>query len=156
MKSLVAFYSLTGNTRIVAQALAGALGADTEELVSKTRGKGMGRLVLQTLLRTRARIGAIRNDAALYDLVVVGTPVWARNMSGPVRTYLEQNKNKFKSVAFFCTYGGSGSEKALKTMEKLCGMPAVGKLDILERDVKSTEYAADVKRFAAKLLESQD
>jgi hypothetical protein len=40
-------------------------------------------------------------------------------------------------------------------MEKLCGSPAAGKLDILEGDVKSTEYAADVKRFAAKILESQ-
>jgi hypothetical protein len=94
-------------------------------------------------------------DASLYDLVVVGTPVWARNVSGPVRTYLEQNNNKFKSVAFFCTYGGSGSEKALKTMEKLCGKPAAGKLDILESDVKSTAYAADVKHFAASILESQ-
>ncbi|MGB7902117.1 MAG: flavodoxin [Halobacteriota archaeon] len=155
MKSLVVFYSRTGNTRIVAEALVGALGADIEAIVSDTQGKGMSQLVLQTLLRTRARIAPPKNDASLYDLVVVGTPVWARNMSGPVRTYLEQNKNKFKSVAFFCTYGGSGSEKALKTMEKLCGSPAAGKLDILEGDVKSTEYAADVKRFAAKILESQ-
>ena len=56
MKSLVAFYSRTGNTRIVAEALAGALGADIEAIVSDTQGKGMSQLVLQTLLRTRARI----------------------------------------------------------------------------------------------------
>ncbi len=41
MKSLVAFYSRTGNTRIVAEALAGALGADIEAIVSDTQGKGM-------------------------------------------------------------------------------------------------------------------
>jgi flavodoxin len=156
MRSLVAFYSRTGNTRIVAEALAAALGADIEAIVSETQGKGTGQLVLRTVLKTRARIGATKKDVSLYDLVVVGTPVWARNVSGPVRTYLDQNKRKFHSVAFFCTYGGSGSEKALKTMEKLCGRPAAGKLDVLERDVKSTDYAGDVKRFAAKLLESQN
>jgi Flavodoxins len=155
MKSLVVFYSRTGNTKIVAEALAGALGADIESIVSDTRGKGMGRLVLQTLFKTRTRIDAPKNDASLYDLVVIGTPVWARNVSGPVRTYLAQNKSKFKTVAFFCTYGGSGSEKALKTMEKLCGRPVAGKLDVRESDVKSTAYAADVKHFAAKILESQ-
>lgn len=155
MKSLVAFYSRTGNTKIVAEALAGALGADIEPIVSDTEGKGMGRLVLETLLKTRARIGAIRNDPSSYDLIVVGTPIWAHNVSGPVRTYLEQNKNKFKSVAVFCTYGGSGSERALKTMEKLCGRPALGKLDVVERDIKSSEYIGNVERFAAKLLESQ-
>jgi len=142
MKSLVVFYSRTGNTKIVAEALAGALGADIESIVSDTRGKG-------------TRIDAPKNDASLYDLVVIGTPVWARNVSGPVRTYLAQNKSKFKTVAFFCTYGGSGSEKALKTMEKLCGRPVAGKLDVLESDVKSTAYAADVKHFAAKILESR-
>jgi multimeric flavodoxin WrbA len=94
----------------------------------------MGQLVLWTLFKTRARIGATKNDVSLYDLVVVGTPVWARNVSGPVRTYLQQNKSKFKNVAFFCTYGCSGSEKALKDVEKLCGRPAAGKLDVLERE----------------------
>ena len=44
MKSLVAFYSRTGNTRIVAEALAGALGADIEAIVSDTQGKGMSQL----------------------------------------------------------------------------------------------------------------
>ena len=56
MKSLVVFCSRTGNTRIVAEALVGALGADIEAIVSDTQGKGMSQLVLQTLLRTRARI----------------------------------------------------------------------------------------------------
>ena len=52
-------------------------------------------------------------------------------MSGPVRTYLEQNKNKFKSVAFFCTYGGSGSEKALKTMENFAEAQQLASLTFL-------------------------
>jgi len=156
MKSLVVFYSRTGNTKIVAEALAAALGADIETIVSDTQGTGMGQLVVRTLFKTRARIGATKNDASLYDLVLVGTPVWARNVSGPVRTYLDLNKSKLKSVAFFCTYGGSGSEKALKTMEKICGKTAVGKLDVLESDVKSTDYIRDVKSFAARILELQN
>jgi hypothetical protein len=40
-------------------------------------------------------------------------------------------------------------------MEKLCGRPVAGKLDVRESDVKSTAYATDVKHFTAKILESQ-
>jgi len=154
MNSLVAYYSRTGTTRTVAEALADALNADTEAITSTTtEGKGMGRLVLHTLLKTRAEISPMTKDPSSYDLVVVGTPVWAGNMSSPIRTYIEKNKDAFRNVAFFCTYGGSRSEKALKSMESLCGKTAVGTLDILERDVKSGEYAERVKRFATTLLE---
>lgn len=154
MNSLVAYYSRTGTTRTVAEALADTLNADIEAITSTTtEGKGTGRLVLHTLLKTHAEISPTTKDPSSYDLVVIGTPVWAGNMSTPIRTYLEKNKDAFRNVAFFCTYRGTRSEKALKSMESLCGKTAVGTLDILERDVKSGEYAERMKRFATTLLE---
>jgi len=153
MKSLVAYYSRTGSTKTVAEAIANALNADVEPITADTEGKSMGRLAMQAMFNARAKIGQTSKDASLYDIVVVGTPVWASKMSTPVRTYLADNKSKFKSVAFFCTYGGRGSEKTLKGMESFCGKTAVGRLDILEKDVKSGEYVEKVKRFATELQE---
>jgi flavodoxin len=153
MKSLVAYYSRTGNTKTVAEAVANSLNADVEPISSDTEGKGMGRLVMQALFKVQARIGQTTKDPSLYDVVVVGTPVWAHTLSSPVRTYLAKNKSKFKSVAFFCTYGGSGSERALKNMESFCGKTAVGTLAVVEKDVKSGEYVEKVKRFATELQE---
>lgn len=153
MKSLVAYYSQTGNTKRVAEAVADSLNADVEPISSDTEGKGMGRLIMQALFKVQAKIGQTTKDPSLYDVVVVGTPVWARTMSSPVRTYLAKNKSKFKSVAFFCTYGGSGSERALKNMESFCGKTAVGTLAIIEKDVKSGEYVEKIKRFATQLQE---
>ena len=153
MKSLVAYYSRTGSTKTVAEAIAAALNADVEPITADTEGKGMGRLAMQAMFNVHAKIGQTSKDASSYDIVVVGTPVWASKMSPPVRTYLANNKSKFKSVAFFCTYGGRGSEKTLKSMESFCGKTAVGMLDILEKDVKSGEYVEKVKRFATELQE---
>jgi len=153
MKSLVAYYSRTGNTKTVAEAVANSLNADVEPISSDTERKGMGRLVMQALFKVQARIGQTTKDPSLYDVVVVGTPVWAHTLSSPVRTYLAKNKSKFKSVAFFCTYGGSGSERALKNMESFCGKTAVGTLAVVEKDVKSGEYMEKVKRFATELQE---
>jgi len=154
MKSLVAYYSRTGNTKKVAEAIAGDLNADIEPIIADTDGKGMGRLAMQAMFGVHAKIGQTTKDASSYDIVIVGTPVWASKMSPPVRTYLTKYKNKFKSVAFFCTYGGRGSQKVLRSMESFCGKTAVGTLDILEKDVKSGEYLEKVKRFAAEIQES--
>ena len=153
MKSLVAYYSRTGTTKTVAEAIIDALSADVEPIIADTEGKGMGRLAMQAVFNVHAKIGQTTKDASSYDVVIVGTPVWASKMSPPVRTYLAKNKSKFKSVAFFCTYGGRGSEKVLKSMESFCGKTALGMLDILEQDVKSGEYVEKVKRFATDLQE---
>jgi flavodoxin len=155
MKALVAYYSQTGNTKKVAEALAEHLNADTEAIVSDS--KGMARLAMQAFLRIHAKIGPTTKDAGSYDLVVVGSPVWAGRMSSPIRTYVAHNRNKFASVAFFCTHGNPGSEasvKMLESMETLSGKKAVGMLDVAANDVENDAYAEKVQHFAAALLES--
>ena len=51
MKTLVAYYSRTENTKRVAEALTATLNADIEAIVSDTKEKGMGRLAMQAFLR---------------------------------------------------------------------------------------------------------
>jgi flavodoxin len=156
MKTLVAYYSRTGNTKKVAEALAESLNADIEAIVSDTKAKGMGRLAMQAFLRVHAKIAQTTNNAASYDVVVIGSPVWAGKMSSPIRTYLAQNKDKFTSVAFFCTHGNprsEGSAKVLESMEILSGKKAAAVLDVAANDVESGEYVEKAKRFAAALLE---
>jgi len=156
MKTLVAYYSRTGNTKRVAEALAATLNADIEAIASDTKGTGMGRLAMQAFLRVRAKIAPTTNDAASYDMVVIGSPVWAGKMASPIRTYLAQNKDKFTSVAFFCTHGNprsEGSVKMLESMETLSGKKAAAVLDVPANDVESGAYVEKAKRFAAALRE---
>jgi len=156
MKTLVAYYSRTENTKRVAEALAENLNADVEAIMSDTKDKGMGRLAMQGFLRVHAKIAQTTKDAASYDVVVIGSPVWAGKMSSPIRTYLAKNKNKFTSVAFFCTHGNQSSEgsaKMLESMETLSGKKAAAVLDVAANDVESGAYVEKVKRFAAALLE---
>ena len=155
MKTLVAYYSRTGNTKRVAEALTENLNADIEAIMSDTKEKGTGRLAMQAFLRVRAKITQTTNDAASYDMVVIGSPVWVGKMSSPIRTYLAQNKDKFTSVAFFCTHGNPRSEggvKMLESMETLSGKKAAAVFDVPARR-GSGAYVGRAKRFAAALLE---
>ena len=43
----------------------------------------------------------IKKNPSLYDLIIIGTPVWSSNISTPVRTYISLYKKDFKNVAFF-------------------------------------------------------
>jgi len=106
MKSLVVFYSRTGTTREVVEAISGLLQCDLEEVLdTKNRAGILGylRSGSDAFLKRLAAIKETRTDPALYDIVIIGTPIWAYVMSSPIRTYLSRNKNRFKQVAFFCT-----------------------------------------------------
>jgi flavodoxin len=153
MKSLVICYSRTGNTRKVAAAIAAALGADLEEIREpKDRSGALGFLGAgrDATFKRSTPIEALARDPAGYDLVVVGTPVWAFTMASPVRTFLLENAGKLKSVAFFCTAGGNGQERTFRQMEELAGKKPLAALTLLEKELKA-DFGAKVKAFAAAL-----
>src|SRR3989339_644824 len=99
MKTLIVYYSRTGTTKRVAEAIAEKLGADLEEIVDKKDRKGaMGYLTAgrDATLRRLTEIEPLKKRAEDYDLVIIGTPIWSWNMSVAVRAYLSLNKEALK------------------------------------------------------------
>ena len=82
MKCLVAFYSLDGNTRLLAEAIARAAGADRLELKPKgeTRTTGLRKMLWggrQLLTRACPELEPWSVKPESYDVLFLGTPVWA-------------------------------------------------------------------------------
>jgi flavodoxin len=151
MRILVVYYSRSGTTRDLASAIARTLGADVEALVDDTPRSGrLGylRCGLDSLLERDAPIRPATKDPRDYDLVVVGTPVWAANVSSPVRAYLHAMRGRLTRVAFFCTMGGSGDARVFRKMEALCGASVVARLAQRERALWKPAEAA-ILSFAA-------
>jgi flavodoxin len=85
---LVVYYSRSGSTRKIAEALSAALTCDLEEIVeNKSRAGFFG--YMRSLVEARQKrpsvIEPAKRDPSSYDLVVVGTPVWGWPVSSPVR-----------------------------------------------------------------------
>jgi NAD(P)H-hydrate repair Nnr-like enzyme with NAD(P)H-hydrate epimerase domain len=86
-----------------------------------------------------------------YDLVVLGTPVWASHVSSPMRSFVRAHAAQFKRIAVFCTQGGNGGPKVLAEIAALCGKDAVATLVLNEADIQHTRYAAQLETFAAAI-----
>jgi flavodoxin len=153
MKVLVAYYTRTGNTGKVAAELANALAADTETIVDKKGRKGpLGYLASgrDSTRKIPAQIDDPKKDPSWYDLVVIGTPVWAWSVSTPVLAYLQKHAGKFPEIAFFLTYDGN-MEKTFPEMAAAAGRQPKATLAVLSKEVKSGAFAQKAKEFAAKL-----
>jgi flavodoxin len=150
MKALIVFYSRTGVTKKAAEAIAAAIPCETEEIIDKADRSGIKGWLLggkHAWQSTLTEIGPLKSSISSYDLVIIGTPVWAFTMTPAVRTFIEQNKDKIKKAAFLTTEGGSGHEKTFKAMEEALGKPPAATLNLLEKEVKSGKDGEKIRQF---------
>ena len=154
MKTLVVFYSRTGTTKKVGEALAAKLGADIEEIkdtVNRSGAKGYLLSGRDAMRRKLTTLEPQSKNAFEYDLVVIGTPIWAWNMSAPIRTYVTEQKNNFKNVAFFCTMGGSGEVGTFSEMAEVIGKQPLGTLALKTVQVVKNEFIEELENFTNDL-----
>eukprot|EP01037_Dinobryon_pediforme_P020504 gene20504-21146_t len=151
---LVVYFSRTGNTHRIAEALAGKLNAEIDE-VTETRDRsalgGYVGAIIDVLFKRPADILPARHDPANFDLVVIGTPVWASSVSMPIRAYLAAFKDRLPAIGFFLTLGGSGAKSTFAQMQALAGKPPLATCALTERDVKAGTFDARLSDFARAL-----
>ena len=138
MKALVVYYSLTGNTRFIAQAIAKELGADVLELRLKDEPKNIPGLMKffwagkQVFSKERPELLPLDKNPQEYDILVLGTPIWAYNYVPAFETFFSEHKITGKNIALFCCHGG-GKKDAIEIMgEKLEGNNIISALDFIE------------------------
>lgn len=156
MEALLVYYSRTGITRKVALDIAGLLKCDAEEIFdTKNRSGPLGYLSAgkDACLSRPTTIKETKKDPSLYDIVIVGTPVWAFTMSTPIRTYISQNKGKFKNIAFFCTQGGSGAKRAFGHMQRLCNKSPIATLELTTSEVINNKFDEKIQKWLKEVYE---
>jgi len=153
IKVLVVFYSRTGTTKRVAEALTASLNCDSEEIIDAENRRGFFGFLksgYEAAVKKCPPIKEVEKDPSLYDLVVIGTPVWDGTMASPVRTYLMKYKDRFKSVAFFCTMSGSRSN-VFAEMESVCEKKPQAQCMLQRAIVEQNKYADKLEQFVNTL-----
>lgn len=149
-KILVVYFSRSGYTRQVAEQIATRLRADIES-VREFRGRlgilGYLRSVREALQQRSVAIRTPAKNPSDYDLVIIGTPVWASNMCSPIRAYITAQMNGLGRVALFCTQGGSGALKVLGRMAELCGHRPVATMIVNDDEITKERYADKLNGF---------
>jgi flavodoxin len=154
-RTLVAYYSWTGTTKTAAEAVAKALGADLERIEeAERRDYGLWNAVIAALGSVRKRRPAIkppRHDPDAYDLVVLGTPVWAGDMASPMRSYLAHHDGSLRETAFFVTHAGGTPKKAFARLAIMTGLEPLAAHAFRSVDVRRGRIDEAVTEFAAAI-----
>jgi flavodoxin len=141
-KVLVVYYSKTGNTERVAKDVASALHADIEKLVDKKNRNGFWAFFSSgrdAMNKKKTELGPLEKDPANYDLVVLGTPVWSKNLTPAIRTYLDMNRDKLKNTAYIVTSNTAPAEKVIPMCEELTGKKCMAYAGFTAKMLKNGE-----------------
>lgn len=82
---------------------------------------------------------------------MIGSPVWVGHVSSPVRSYLLNNAARFKSVALFCTMGGTDAARALQEMTQLAGGEPLATLAVSARELDRESASTRIHDFIGRL-----
>jgi len=159
IKSLVVYYSRSGTTRLVAEFLAAALSCDIQAIVETKDRHGLAGWIRSAIEANRripsSTIAAANTDPSSYDIVIIGTPVWAWSLSSPVRAYMAANRARLPAVAFFCTLGGAGGARTFAQMQTLAGKEPRACVTVRAVDVMKRRHAAKLAPFIQALKASK-
>lgn len=158
MKTLIVYYSLEGNTEYVAKKIADACGFDTLRLVpvKKYPDSGFKKFLWggkSAVMAETPDLEPYTFDAGIYDRIVFGFPVWAGNVTPPIRTFVRDNTLKGKRIAAFACQSGSGAEKAFGRLKAAIGIDDLeAELVLIDPKTKtSAENDRKIEDFCEKL-----
>lgn len=158
MKKLVVFYSLEGHTRELAKAMAAAVGADVLEVKPKEEFPKSGFLKYlkgggQVVRKIEPEILPLELDPQEYDLLFIGTPVWAGSFASPLKTFFSRTDLQGKKVALFAGHRGGKGNVFKNFRESLQGNNLIDEKEFIEKNGLE-ENVAEAQKWAQAICES--
>ena len=129
-RTLVTYFSHSGNTREIALQIKAATGADIFDIVPVSPyPTNYGAVVEQAKRELKAdyrpELKAAISNIASYDVIFVGSPCWWSTIAPPVMTFLSSLDFSGKTIVPFITHEGSGLGKSVQDVKRLAPGAAV-------------------------------
>lgn len=124
-KILIAYYSLSGNTKAVAEQIHAKFGGDLFEIKTLTPYPGNEQEAIEIIQGQRAAnikpelSGKVANINE-YDIIFIGTPIWFGTASLPVFSFVESHDFAGKTIIPFYTCGRGDQGTYVRDIQAIC------------------------------------
>ena len=138
MNTLVVYFSFDGNTKFIAEEIAKTINADIIELKTSKKypTEGFQKYFWggkSVVFGDKPKLTNESIDLNAYETIIIGTPVWARSYTPPIKSFISEYEIKGKRIALFASHGGDGADKCFaKLKEALPGNTFIGEVDFTE------------------------
>ncbi len=147
-KVLVVYYSLTGNTKLIAEAIAESINSDILELkpVKELDADGGSKYFwggYQATMKIKPKLKPFDTNPLEYDLIILGTPVWAWTYTPPIHSFLSKFDLSGKDVALWTCSDGDGVRAMNKFKKALKKTNILGEIRFKAPKQRSSESSKE-------------
>ena len=144
MKTAVVYYSYDGNCALVAEQIKAQIDADILRLVpvNEKRRSGFFAIfcgVLQVFMGKKPDLKPYSFDPEAYEIIILGTPVWAGRPTPAMHSFLSKTKISGKKLALFICHRGGKGDAMNKFKALLDNNTIVSEIDFFEPARKNPE-----------------
>ncbi len=155
-KVLVAYHSVTGHSRALADELAAELGATVHTIRCPSLDQGFlpnVRRVFSSLFKTSPAITVDgEGDVADFDLLVLGGPVWAGSAAAPLTSYIKRAGDRLpNTVAVFLCSATSGPPEAANRLTKRLGHAPAAFMNVGDEERTSGRQIGMIQDFVEEV-----
>ena len=124
-KILVAYFSHSGNTEVIAKLIQQHVGGDLYKITTvETYPADYNAVVNQARkeleANDRPELAMTVDGMDSYEVVFIGYPNWCSTIPMAIFTFLEAYDFSGKTIIPFCTHGGGGLGRSMSDIRKLC------------------------------------
>lgn len=124
-KVLIVYYSYSGNTRKVAEAIHNKCGGDLFEIKAESTYPEEYRAMTQQVKKEiqdgfRPKLTSEVNNIEKYDVIFLGSPNWWGTIPPQVSSFLENYDLNGKIIVPFITHGGGGVQNTITDIRNRC------------------------------------
>ncbi|MGL5916140.1 MAG: flavodoxin [Culicoidibacterales bacterium] len=123
-KTAVIYFSLEGNTKLLADVIAKKTQADVFVVKAKKTYHEQGFKKFfwggkSVFFNEIPELESLTFDANQYERIFIGTPIWVGTMAPPIKSFCYQYPFSGKEVQLFCTHGGGKYVKFEQSIKEL-------------------------------------
>jgi len=148
MKKIVVFYSLDGSTKFIADIISEKIGADQMRLkpIKQLDSRKFSKYFWggkQVLTKEKPNLEPFEKKPQDYDLIFIGTPVWAWTYVPALRSFFDLVKLKNKKIILYDCHAGSPG-KTLEDLKKELEGNEIINMHEFEEPIKRQEIAREM------------
>jgi menaquinone-dependent protoporphyrinogen IX oxidase len=150
----IIYYSLQGTTEKIARELATELDLPLYQIEDVYSRQGLFNFIrsgYEATFRRCPRIKKMDGFQPAQDVILL-TPIWAGQISSPLRTFCKQNAGKFRSFSLILTH--LDPQNRYEAMKEEVAKIMSANCQIFESFCAKTVSSADVKALSIKLRDN--
>lgn len=155
MKTLIAYFSFSGNNEVLAKELQNLLGCDLYKITELKKRVGIS-ILFDILFKRNSKIKKTDIQVNQYNHVILVAPIWAGRIANPLKSFLKLEKENIKEYSFITLCGAGGNKGLSDELSRLTGKKPVTIKELAVNDLLPVERKNKIKYTSGYKVQLQD